>query len=42
VIGSSVWLTRSVEPNATVVLEAPRLKIRAESDDLQPDANFQI
>ncbi len=28
VIGSSVWLTRSVEPHTTVVLEAPRLKMR--------------
>ncbi len=41
VIGSSVWLTRSVDPNTTVVLESPRLKIRAEGD-LHQDANFQI
>jgi serine O-acetyltransferase len=42
VIGSSVWLTRSIEPHTTVVLEAPKLKIRAEVDELRPDANFQI
>ncbi len=30
VIGSSVWLTRSVEPRTTVVLEKPKLRIRAE------------
>jgi serine O-acetyltransferase len=32
VIGSSVWLTRSLEPRTTVVLEKPKLKIRAEVD----------
>ena len=42
VIGSSVWLTRSVEPHTTVVLEKPRLKIRAEADELHPEVNFQI
>lgn len=41
VIGSSVWITRSVDPNTTVVLEKPRLRMRSEEvDDL--DANFQI
>jgi serine O-acetyltransferase len=30
VIGSSVWLTRRVAPHTTVVLEKPRLKMRAE------------
>jgi serine O-acetyltransferase len=30
VIGSSVWLTRSVDPHTTVVLEKPKLRIRAE------------
>ncbi len=30
VIGSSVWLTRSVAPHTTVVLEKPRLRMRAE------------
>ena len=42
VIGSSVWLTRSVEPHTTVVLEKPRLKIRGENEELSPEANFQI
>ena len=42
VIGSSVWLTRSLEPRTTVVLEKPKLKIRAEVDEMHPDANFQI
>jgi serine O-acetyltransferase len=31
VIGSSVWLTKSVEPHSTVVLEKPKLKIRADN-----------
>ena len=42
VIGSSVWLTRSLEPRTTVVLEKPKLRIRAETDEMHPDANFQI
>ena len=42
VIGSSVWLTRSLEPHTTVVLEKPRLKIRADIEEMQPEANFQI
>ncbi|MBX7165694.1 MAG: serine acetyltransferase [Pirellulales bacterium] len=44
VIGSSVWLTRSVAPRTTVVLEKPKLRIRGEaSDDLLPeDMNYQI
>jgi serine O-acetyltransferase len=32
VIGSSVWLTRSVAPRTTVVLEKPRLRMRADLD----------
>ena len=28
VIGSSVWLTRSVEPHTTVTVEIPKLRIR--------------
>ena len=28
VIGSSVWLTHSVEPHATVTMESPKLRIR--------------
>jgi serine O-acetyltransferase len=30
VIGSSVWLTHSVAPHATVTMEAPKLRIRDE------------
>jgi len=41
VIGSSVWITQSVKPNTTVVLEKPRLRIRAEGE-LHPEANYQI
>ena len=41
VIGSSVWLTNSVSPRTTVVLERPRLKIRAEN--AQPsDISYDI
>jgi serine O-acetyltransferase len=29
VIGSSVWLTRSVAPHTTVVLKKPHLRIRS-------------
>jgi serine O-acetyltransferase len=42
VIGSSVWLTRSVAPHSTVTLEKPKLRIRGESAELQSDANWQI
>jgi serine O-acetyltransferase len=43
VVGSSVWLTQSVAPNTTVVLEKPRLKMRSEMDAaIGPKANFQI
>ena len=42
-ITSNVWLTRSVAPNTTVVLEKPRLRMRGEgADELKPEANFQI
>jgi serine O-acetyltransferase len=30
VIGSNVWLTRSVDPHTTVVLEKPKLRMRGE------------
>jgi len=33
VIGSSVWLTRSVAPHSTVVMEKPKLRIRAETTE---------
>jgi len=41
VIGSSVWLTRSIDPGTTVILEKPKLRMRA---DEKPDEsfNFQI
>ncbi len=43
VIGSSVWLTTSVAPHTTVVLEKPKLKMRADTpDDMRPDMNYQI
>ena len=43
VIGSSVWLTHSVDPHTTVVMEKPKLRIRSESpDELLPELNYQI
>ena len=43
VIGSSVWLMRSLEPHTTVVLDSPKLKIRgAEINALEPELDFQI
>ena len=42
VVGSSVWLTRSVEPNTTVVLEAPKLKMKNEVAELAPELNYVI
>jgi serine O-acetyltransferase len=36
VIGSSVWLTRSVAPHTTVMLEKPNLRIRGEDDAFDP------
>jgi serine O-acetyltransferase len=43
VIGSSVWLTRSVKPDSTVTLERPKLRVREEDngDDLAM-MDFQI
>ncbi len=32
VIGSSVWLTQSVEPRTTVTMEKPKLRMRSESE----------
>jgi len=40
VIGSNVWLTRSVGPRTTVVLEKPRLRIRAEADPSEDATDF--
>jgi serine O-acetyltransferase len=44
VIGSSVWLTSSVAPHTTVVLEKPKLRMRAEEtpDEMRPELNYQI
>lgn len=42
VIGSSVWLTRSVAPHTTIVLEKPRLRMRAAIEEMQEDTNYQI
>jgi len=43
VVGSSVWLTHSVEPHTTVTMEKPRLRIRAEvPDELKPELNYSI
>jgi len=40
VIGSNVWLTRGVDPQVTVLLEKPKLKIRNEEpDDLRPESS---
>ncbi len=40
VIGSSVWLTHSVAPHSTVVLEKPRLRVREKGSFAQP--NYEI
>jgi serine O-acetyltransferase len=38
VIGSNVWLTKSVEPNTTVAMESPKLRIRGgRNDDFWPE-----
>lgn len=43
VIGSSVWITRSVSPYTTVLLEKPQLKVRGASEPaMEHDLNFQI
>jgi serine O-acetyltransferase len=43
VVGSSVWLTQSVAPYTTVVLEKPKLKMRSDMEGaVTPKANFQI
>ena len=43
VVGSSVWLTRSIEPHTTVLLEKPNLRMRSEpSEELSAQANYQI
>jgi serine O-acetyltransferase len=43
VVGSSVWLTHSVDPYTTVLLEKPKLRLRAEMpDELKAERNYQI
>jgi serine O-acetyltransferase len=43
VIGSSVWLTKSVAPRTTVTIESPRLRIREGiPDELDANANYEI
>ncbi len=42
VIGSSVWLTHSVEPRTTVTMEKPKLRIRAETPELTPEPSYEI
>lgn len=42
VIGSSVWITSSVAPHTTVVLEKPRLKIRGGPPTETIESDFQI
>ncbi|MGY8770877.1 MAG: serine O-acetyltransferase [Pirellulales bacterium] len=44
VIGSSVWLTHSVDERTTVLLEKPRLRLRSETPDeeISEPVNFQI
>ena len=43
VVGSNVWLTRSVDPHVTVVLEKPKLKMHSEEpDDLRPETQYHI
>lgn len=42
-IGSSVWITKSIAPHSTVVLEKPSLRVRkGPTDDLAPELNYQI
>ena len=43
VIGSSVWLTRSVDPFTTVVMEKPNLRLRNQTpSEFEPPLDFQI
>ena len=43
VIGSSVWLTRSIEPHTTVLLEKPALRMRDDRpEEFRPESNYQI
>jgi serine O-acetyltransferase len=42
VIGSSVWLTKSVEPHSTVVMEKPRLQIKGQPVAQTIEYDYQI
>jgi serine O-acetyltransferase len=43
VLGSNVWLTRSVEPHTTVVMEKPKLRMRSGvPSEFEPPLDFQI
>ena len=42
VIGSNVWLTRSVDPHTTVVLEKPKLRMRGEMPEPGTGNDWQI
>ncbi|MEN1681583.1 MAG: serine O-acetyltransferase EpsC [Planctomycetota bacterium] len=43
VIGSSVWLTRSVEPGTTVLMKKPALRERSEDDtELKAETGYSI
>ncbi len=43
VVGSSVWLTKSVGPHTTVTMEAPKLRMQPGlPEDLDAAANYQI
>ena len=39
VIGGNVWLTRSVPPGVTVMIEAPKLKYKEEKKELSNESN---
>ncbi|MCA9211516.1 MAG: serine acetyltransferase [Planctomycetales bacterium] len=42
VIGSSVWLTKSVAPHTTVILEKPKLIMRADIKDDEDSVSYDI
>ncbi len=42
VIGASVWVTQSVAPHTTVVLEKPKLRMRSEIERLEAGQNYQV
>lgn len=43
VIGSNVWLTHSVDPSTTVIMEKPKLRMRNQvQSEFEPPHDFQI